>query len=393
MDSLLCFLSSAKNDFSNETLHNTIEAFYSYEHIRTAKGVLCNLLSKETVWRRDPEKKKKELTDVIGYFEEFLSLKKKVRFVCDTYKGMPPVGFEFIVPIITNLCSEISKLNDFVPKILDIKSEVMNTADTVRQLRLDVNEIKTKFGNAISGLQTASETVQDDLDIISDLRSFRNSLGNINGAIGGMPDDLQDVSSVASTLRDDQRNSDRVTNKRQNSTEKGKVAANKQVSNALTGAIFKDALTLRGRKKVNDIENLPMMLSDVQQIPDDTMNSETGGTATDMDNEGWKTVQRRRNKFRVMGAKKENSSLVKAVRRTADVFIGRVDKDVRVGDIESYIKDVFGMSVEKTENIKIRSDHFIAFKVTVLLEDRDKLFNSELWPEGMVVNKFYNRRA
>ena len=94
-----------------------------------------------------------------------------------------------------------------------------------------------------------------------------------------------------------------------------------------------------------------------------------------------------------MGSRTENVQSLKAVRRKADVFIGRVDKSVEISDIEKYIKEVFDISVIKTEILKIKSEQFNAFKITMLFDERDTLFNSKLWPEGMVVNKYYNRRV
>ena len=76
----------------------------------------------------------------------------------------------------------------------------------------------------------------------------------------------------------------------------------------------------------------------------------------------------------------------------ADVFLGRVDKDVMVSDIEKYVKDTFDVVTQKVERIEIQSDQFHAFKITVFFDERSKLFNAELWPEGMVINKFYNRK-
>ena len=67
---------------------------------------------------------------------------------------------------------------NFLPKILDIKTEVLNSADTIRQLRVDVNDVKLKFDSAVCGLKDASEDiVESDLDILGDLKSLRHSLG------------------------------------------------------------------------------------------------------------------------------------------------------------------------------------------------------------------------
>ena len=56
-----------------------------------------------------------------------------------------------------------------------------------------------------------------------------------------------------------------------------------------------------------------------------------------------------------------------------------------------YIVDNFEIEVSAIEQLKIKTDQYKAFKITVLMSERDKLFNSELWPEDVIVDKFYNR--
>ena len=62
-------------------------------------------------------------------------------------------------------------------------------------------------------------------------------------------------------------------------------------------------------------------------------------------------------------------------------------------DIENYVQEVFNMNVEKVEEVQIRTDQYRAFKVTVDPALRDKLFMTDAWPEGIIVNKCYRRGA
>ena len=54
---------------------------------------------------------------------------------------MLPVGLEFIAPILIDLSGEINKINSILPNILDIKSAVINTADTVRDFKKDLTNL------------------------------------------------------------------------------------------------------------------------------------------------------------------------------------------------------------------------------------------------------------
>ena len=64
---------------------------------------------------------------------------------------------------------------------------------------------------------------------------------------------------------------------------------------------------------------------------------------------------------------------MRAVRRTADVFLGRVDKEVTVDNIKDYIKDTFDVMVQSIESVEIQSKQFNVFKITVLTEERETL--------------------
>ena len=64
IDNLLCFLNSAFTDFSGDGILDVAFSFYSHENIKASKTTLANLLHKDIVWRKDPEKKRKDLKDV-----------------------------------------------------------------------------------------------------------------------------------------------------------------------------------------------------------------------------------------------------------------------------------------------------------------------------------------
>ena len=81
----------------------------------------------------------------------------------------------------------------------------------------------------------------------------------------------------------------------------------------------------------------------------------------------------------------------KAANRPVDIFVGRVDIGVAPDDIINYIKEVFIIDTLSVTKLEIKSEIFNAFKVSIKVTDRDKLFNAELWPEDIIVNKFYNR--
>ena len=149
INNLLCFISSAINDYSNSVLKNLVFSFYSLEEIKEAKELLSNLIERDVVNRRDPERKRKKTDDLFTFFNEFFIKNHNDKFVTDSYKKLLPVGMEFIAPILINLSEEVSRLNGIVAEISDIKSEIVNTTDIVQSLKQDFKNLN-KHNNFIN---------------------------------------------------------------------------------------------------------------------------------------------------------------------------------------------------------------------------------------------------
>ena len=333
----------------------------------------------------------------------------KVNLVTKSHKKMPPIGLELFAPILTNLVEEITKINEVLPKILDIKTEVCNTADTVRQMKVDVNDIKSKFSCAITGIEEAAKDIcETECDVMEELHSFRQSIGanelfqhNQQSTTDGMNDQLHGcnyanaVATGGLLVRDDvtgmQQRSDPVCRSTLSAVHPASGAINKQ------------------RKSLSRRSSILLAASPLQLPPGNTKNdqpkeSEIIEQMPSSDNE-WVLVGRdkrkpresirKKNNFRQMsgvtGSRKGDNHMLKAAARTADVFVGRVDKVVDAEEIKSYVESNFGIQTVSLMKLNIRSEIFNAFKITVKSNDRDKLFNAELWPEDIVVNKFYNR--
>ena len=86
INNLLCFLTTSKNDFPNDVWFDIAFTFYSIDEIKIAKELLSNILKKDNPLRREPEKKKKDLNDVMDFLAEMNSDNRfnKELFVSDS---------------------------------------------------------------------------------------------------------------------------------------------------------------------------------------------------------------------------------------------------------------------------------------------------------------------
>ena len=374
INSLLCFLNTADRDYSQETLTEIVFNFYSHEQIKIAKEEVYNVLKKDLQWRRDPQKKMKDLNDLTGSFLELKSTNRKLKFLADTYNNMPPVGMEFIAPIISNLSSEMNKINEMLPKILDLKSTVINTADTVREMKIDLLNFKSDF--SINSLQVHSPR-QVHSNIHQKIKALRH---NVN------PTNRETINKMNN---DDNHQNDKPPH------DLSSAEKLDQHENSCEGEI---KTTFIAAPPVPPLQFQDVEKEDINVDSKSSSNplntSENANDGSWIDPNSKKKINKQRKKMKmsnhIMGDKSTPNKL-KAARRVVDVFIGRVDKDIKTADIIEYVKETFGIEVLGIEKLDIKSTSHNAFKFSIDFFDREKVFQSNKWPKGIIINKFYNR--
>ena len=120
------------------------------------------------------------------------------------------------------------------------------------------------------------------------------------------------------------------------------------------------------------------------------MNGDGNGN---VDVDGFRLVQSKKKRKNIIGSKKGSTTILRSAVRTADLFISNCDVEVTADSLCEYILDEFKVKVQKCENLVTRYHDYKSFKVSLLVSDRIKLLNPQLWPEGIVCRKFYNPRT
>lgn len=77
----------------------------------------------------------------------------------------------------------MEKINEFLAKILDMKTEVVKIAATARQVRVAMIELQSKFSSSVSGLHEANKDITQEIiwdttlveADIQDLTTLRNN--------------------------------------------------------------------------------------------------------------------------------------------------------------------------------------------------------------------------
>ena len=77
--------------------------------------------------------------------------------------------------------------------------------------------------------------------------------------------------------------------------------------------------------------------------------------------------------------------------RRSKLFRGNVDNEVLTSDLERYVKSK-GFTVEELQCVPHNDAKNKSFRLRVSANESAKLFEGELWPNGVIVRKFRNAR-
>ena len=362
-------MKSAESDFSQEKLKDIMYTFYSVEEIMAAKAKVYDLLGKPFDKRKNPNKKCKELEDLI---EAFLVCKDKfnrVKYFADSYRKLPPVSLEFIAPLIANLANEITKINEVLPKILDVKTEVSNSADTIREMRIDLNRLVTNSHRVKSMSTSPSTSAQNCANIEKTLKSIRQEAIHELSALS-----VHDASN-----KEKNETKSEVSSNTQAMNMEGSPSARNMSSNRMLSVhhsqllqppqLFSDPAPSRGSepgKSISQGASPPVKDSTyadiTKSIPQNDrqnphgsprgFNSQPSSSSStyqrnnenkEINNNKRKDEKMDRNKKRlgtrspVTGDRALPEEKFKAADRQLDLFVGNVSKDVKILEITNYI--------------------------------------------------------
>ena len=88
-----------------------------------------------------------------------------------------------------------------------------------------------------------------------------------------------------------------------------------------------------------------------------------------------------------------SDAFVKTPPRRYHVFLSRLNNDVTVDDITSYICKEFDVTSKVCSVKKISTfHHFVtSFKVSLMIKNVQDVYNCERWPSGILIKRFFNK--
>lgn len=140
--------------------------------------------------------------------------------------------------------------------------------------------------------------------------------------------------------------------------------------------------------KVNDLSKVQGSYSDAATKQSSTDNSQNTNDFT--------VVKHKKGSKPLIGTRKPDAEkkgsgtavILKAADRKAYVYIGRLETATSADTIQSYIRDNTKINNVIVDKIESKGD-FAAFKITCDYDSLNIIKDSELWPSGTVINRFF----
>ena len=415
INDVLCFISTARESWSKEKIVKESAAFYSDEVIKKAKDLLFDLCKETAVKRkvcpRQPNVSIANLEDIYNLLEKMEDIGRTLpKFVAEGFMSLPPSsGFDSLASILCMMRDEIAALRLEVTEFRKSSEKDHKAFDNVNCVLQDVAEIKrlihirsSVFERESSATKTADH-VSDSDDVASqtlpvDVGSYitagdsaENYKENLSAVANASNSNVQKSLPTASTSSDTVGDSNSAGNS---------GMAVSAVANAHTSFVQS------GQPAVgtSEVQNAVLSASSSNSYSGALLNASNGPT-TGPSSATMFTGQRQRGgaapraagrgrggawpprRAPLRGTRTESAGLVAAV-RTLDVFVSGCGLDTTEDCISAYCRNN-GVAVNKCESLPTRSRWCKCFKINVNSVDRDRLMSPELWPEGIVIKKFF----
>lgn len=344
LNNVLCYISTARNTLPNDEIVTAVISYYNQDEITKARNYIFQLYKKQEKRRQGENRLKNMVQDILDLFvtidNEDLEIPK---FVADSFDALPPVtGFSAVARHISALMDAVSALQIEVSQLKQAKeSEIKSKNDTLDS-KQDIADIKCMLLNM--NAPKGKNTLQP---------SFDKNLA---------PQQTYAYSSNASA-----------------STSRSLP----QVGNAQRSknSNFNQAINL------SSSTNSPQLAANEARVSQSNQRRDVTGSRTNQLNQ----------RKDVTGSRpiEPNDLLASAPERIKqyDLFITNCNKNkTKTEVIMEYCKDKLNIEALACVDLSNKNNNYKSFKLSVAATDRDKLLDPEVWPQGIVVKKFYNFR-
>ena len=385
INNVLCYISTARDCMKGDDLVRVCLGFFKSEDIVDAKDLLCDIIGEKGKRRRNENRLMHELHDILSLLNKCddgdVLLPK---FVADSYNALPPSsGFEVIAGQIITLMDEISLLRTEVAALKDARLSNNNIQQENNILQEDILEIKgelRKLNHKIIG-----DNIRRDSLLLSSVETS-----------------LIPTAAKCDEYKDNNTSSDKsesvITTVEVTSASPSAPSFSSPFQNELLDRLLNDDGGLPSAPSFSQVckTQLEKSSDQLKDVLPQRNGLSTNKKNNDVSDDDYILVQNKKQKkntrMRIVGNSGRASTLLKSASRSIDLYVGNCDTDVTVDMLSQYISDIINVNVKNCEQLITRYDNYNSFKVSVLINDKDKLLSASVWPDNVVCRKYFYPR-
>ena len=430
VNGVLCYISTARHSMKSEDIIRICHAFFKDDDILKGKDLLCELIGQKPIRRRNENRIVNELRDIVDILKKCDETAVVLpKFVVDTFDGLPPSsGFEVIANTLVSLNDEIAMLKKEVETLRDsrVEQSIVSHDNIVMKedllfIKGELRKLNLRFMNgdirrnsiALENLEKSFQQSPVSVHTRKSTKNFPDGgiLDTENSVLDGdfsmsNKDGFNIPDAAAATAPPPPPPPLPPPPPISSPIESGELLAILDKSVQDEGGVpsapsYSQVAGMHGNSReidgiharsVRSREGRTGSEANRSFHPRKSQQSKSSQVVIDAD--GFQLVQRnRRKRENIIGSKKmDENKMVKSAARMADLYVGNLDVNVTVEAIVDYVKNDIGVAIEKCETLKSRNPNYSSFKLSLTLDNRNKLLVPEAWPEGIICRKFYSSR-
>ena len=105
----------------------------------------------------------------------------------------------------------------------------------------------------------------------------------------------------------------------------------------------------------------------------------------------WTVAGRKPRRKNFLIGTSSSTALGQTSRKRISLFVTRLKPETTPTDIQNYVKEQFNVDAS-CEKLETKFDSYSSFKISCVCDSIDKFYDSENWPQNILVRRFYEPR-
>ena len=366
LNDILCFLSTSIDNLTTEEIISIAVGFYEPEKIKKAKEQIFNICNETAISRRATKNVPNvSVSDIQDILDLIVKMEGKnftmPKFVAENYLSLPPTsGFLPLARMMSSFRDEIAALRTELSQLKETRENDLKSLEDISDVKQDVSDIKimlrqksqisTQNVNDLESNHTDADNNADDNPISHNRPTYAQAFLSRPAPFSGEQPTRRRDFSTANHNRDGMQ---RTQNNNYNKRYPLLAHANNRPH-------------AQAHYQSRQAQHRQPQYRQQQQVKSPT---------------------------NIVGSNETTDDELSSAPKILDVYVGGCNTSTTIEGLKNYCKRKFSFDHIECEQLKSRFDDRKSFKVSVRDFNRDTLLNSESWPTGIIVRKFFKARS